>query len=191
MIEQVYNELKNAKTDVSDHFPIFRRYAEECESITELGVRWVVSTFAFLAAHPKRMVSIDIQDPHKWENNKLDLAFQMAAEVGCDYEFILADDLTVTPEQTDLLFIDSWHCYKQLTAELKLYSPKVNKYIFLHDTTLYEYTDESSYDCWGWKNEFTKKGLWPAVEEFLESNPEWILHERYFDHSGLTILKRK
>ena len=33
-------------------------------------------------------------------------------------------------------------------------------------------------------------GLWPAVEDFLEKHPEWVLHERYTNNNGLTILKR-
>ena len=39
-----------------------------------------------------------------------------------------------------------------------------------------------------WKGD--GKGLWPAVEEFLESNPHWTLHERFKNNNGLTILKR-
>ena len=34
------------------------------------------------------------------------------------------------------------------------------------------------------------KGLWPAIEEFLNDNPEWKLIERYTNNNGLTILKR-
>ena len=34
------------------------------------------------------------------------------------------------------------------------------------------------------------KGLWPAVDEFLQNNPNWILHERFTNNNGLTILKR-
>jgi hypothetical protein len=33
-------------------------------------------------------------------------------------------------------------------------------------------------------------GLWPAIEEFLKNNPNWILHERFTNNNGLTILKR-
>jgi hypothetical protein len=34
-------------------------------------------------------------------------------------------------------------------------------------------------------------GLWPAVVEFLEENPEWYLKERFTNNHGLTILARK
>ena len=35
------------------------------------------------------------------------------------------------------------------------------------------------------------KGLWPAVEEFLAANPEWVLVHRFTHNNGLTILSRK
>ena len=34
------------------------------------------------------------------------------------------------------------------------------------------------------------KGLWPAVEEFLQEHPEWTIERRYTNNNGLTILKR-
>ena len=34
-------------------------------------------------------------------------------------------------------------------------------------------------------------GLWKAVEEFLKNNADWVLHERYTNNNGLTILKKQ
>jgi hypothetical protein len=36
-----------------------------------------------------------------------------------------------------------------------------------------------------------KKGLMPAVFEFLETNKEWIVDKEYTNNNGLLILKRK
>jgi hypothetical protein len=69
MIENKYNELVNTSSDINEHLPTLRRYAEDCEHITEMGVRWVVSTYAFLVAQPKTLVSIDIQLPETWGAN--------------------------------------------------------------------------------------------------------------------------
>jgi len=33
-------------------------------------------------------------------------------------------------------------------------------------------------------------GLWPAIEEFLKNNNDWVLHERFTNNNGLTILKK-
>ena len=35
-----------------------------------------------------------------------------------------------------------------------------------------------------------RKGLWPAIREFLIDNPSWILYERLDNNNGLTVLKR-
>ena len=42
-----------------------------------------------------------------------------------------------------------------------------------------------------WSEQVDEKGLWPAIEEFLEANSNWELHERFTNNNGLTILKRK
>jgi len=34
------------------------------------------------------------------------------------------------------------------------------------------------------------KGLWPAVEEFINEHPEWKIKERFTNNNGLTILER-
>ena len=34
------------------------------------------------------------------------------------------------------------------------------------------------------------KGLWPAIEEFLSSNTNWRIKERYTNNNGLTILEK-
>ena len=36
-----------------------------------------------------------------------------------------------------------------------------------------------------------KRGLWPAIEDFLARHPEeWVLQERRFHNHGFAILKR-
>jgi hypothetical protein len=35
-----------------------------------------------------------------------------------------------------------------------------------------------------------RKGLWPAVAEFLENHPEWSLRERFVNNNGLTVLEK-
>ena len=188
MIENQYNNLVNSPSDINEHLPTLRKYAEECEHVTEMGVRWVVSTYAFLVAKPKTLISIDMQSPNKWGRN-IDHLKGDAKNIGCDFNFILANTLDINIEKTDLLFIDTWHAYKQLKAELNLHSKNVNKYIILHDTTTFEFRDEEDYEEFGFKGD--GKGLWLAVVEFLEENQEWEIKERFTNNNGLTILAKK
>jgi len=93
-----------------------------------------------------------------------------------------------------LLFIDSLHTYCHLTYELEKFSPKVSKYIAMHDTSWDPTIDDPAYygDYSEYPPEYdrTKRGLWPAVVDFLKRHPEWTLHERRLNNYGFTILKR-
>jgi lysyl-tRNA synthetase class I len=86
--------------------------------------------------------------------------------------------------------------YDQLKKELALHSSKAKKYILLHDTSTFgEFGEIAAYNCNTKPNDVCdsspRKGLWQAVEEFLENNNEWILKERFMHNNGLTILVRK
>lgn len=190
-LDEKFIQMVNTPSDINEHLSILKKYAEECDHVTEMGVRWIVSTYAFLAAQPKTMVSIDIQHPSNWGASLEDVEIY-AQEINCNYKFWQTNNLEIEIEPTDLLFIDTWHSYKQLKAELLLHANKVKKYIILHDTVLFGDQDElNSYNDFGWYNEYDKKGLLPALNEFLESHTEWVRHEVFMNNNGLTVLKRK
>lgn len=191
-IDDYFNHYKTNPSDINEHMETLRTYASECEHITEMGVRHVVSTWAFLKGNPKRLVSIDINPSPVQE------AARLAKEANISFDFMLAD--TSNPEldieETDLLFIDTWHVYQQLKVEFKLHSNKARKYIILHDTTTFGENGEGL-ETNATINVFTGqvehkpfKGLWPAVEEFLAENSNWQLKTRYTHNNGLTVLER-
>lgn len=179
------NEYENAcktTSDINEHLPTLLKYAQECDHITEMGVRYGVSTKAFLYANPKKYVAYDLYiDP---EINKL---FEYCKLNGKDYDYIQADVLKINIKKTDLLFIDTYHCYEQLSQELKLHSNKVRKYIVFHDTYTYGRNGESlsSQSFPG------TKGIMYAIEEFLETNPNWTIVHNVDYNNGLTIIKRQ
>jgi len=179
----------NSPSDINEHMEALKKYASECKHITEMGVRTVVSTWAFLEASPKRLVSIDINPC------PINDAAKAASDAGIDFEFIQASTLDIEIEETDLLFIDTWHVYQQLKQEFKLHCDKARKYIILHDTTTFGERGESGSEMR--INIMTNqmemvpfKGLWPAVEEFLQEHPEWKVKHRYTHNNGLTVLER-
>ena len=70
----------------------------------------------------------------------------------------------------------------------------------MHDTTVDEFNGETIRCGWdankqsiesGFPVEEINKGLWPAIAEFVENNPEWYIKERFTNNNGLTILARK
>lgn len=178
-LDEIYQQRCNTPSDINEHLPTLKKYAEECEHITEMGVRWVVSTFAFMMGKPKKLISIDI-DPVEKHGIKTESLVELAKENGVDFQFVLGNTREIEIDETDFLFIDTWHVYEQLKIELELHGNKSRKYIGFHDTTIFETVGEGGLP-----------GLWPAIEEFLNDNPHWVLHERFTNNNGLTILKRK
>ena len=177
-LQQTYEELCTRPSDINEHLPTLKKYANECEHITEMGVRWVVSTYALLMGKPKKLISYDI-NPINSEPIQ-----EMVKDV-TEFEFRVANTLDLEIEETDLLFIDTLHNYNQLKGELELHSNKAKKYIIFHDTTAFEWIGES------YEGKVDEVGVWPAIEEFLEVNSNWELYERFTNNNGLTILKRK
>lgn len=172
MIETIYKTLCEIPSDINEHLPTLKRYAEGSKHVTEMGVRGIVSTYALLMGKPERMVS--------WDIVNVDTSH---IKTDTDFEFKVGNTLEINIEETDLLFIDTLHNYNQLKRELERHHSKVRKWIIFHDTTSFEWSGES----YEGKPE---KGIWPAIEEFLTDNEDWKLVERFTNNNGLTIIGR-
>jgi hypothetical protein len=192
-------------SQMSEYITVLAEYAQGCEHITEMGVAIVCSTWAWLSAKPKRLVSVDID-----HLCPVDEVREAAKRIGVDFEFVAGDtNHGVTAElnkhcpwlndeqhrgqwdtghaipyyncePTDLLFIDTYHHYESLKKEFELHAPKARKYIILHDTVTFGRRGEGG----------DTKGLMPAVEEFLAANPQWTTEKVYTSSPGLYIMKR-
>ena len=168
------------KWSTSQLFPLLRKYANRCERITELGVAYIISTFALLAAKPRKLTSYDLQ---LHDAIKMEVTSKLAKTQGIDFNFIKADDLKTELEETDLLFVDTLHTYQQLSQELKLHANKVRKYIAFHDTDIFGKLDEEP-------TPLEKRGLLLAINEFLEANPQWKKVEQVHYSYGLFVIER-
>ena len=198
-LRKKYHEVCKKESDINQHLPVLHQLAKQSSSIVEIGVREMVSSWALLqglsqSPLPKRSyVGIDIAKPPE---ESLTLAEKTLHESGIDFQFIQSDDRFVEIEKTDLLFIDSLHTYCHLTYELEKFSPLVTKWIVLHDTSdPWGLSDDNLYqgDYSEYPDEYdrTKRGLWPAVEDFLKRHSDWVLQERRLNNHGLTILRRR
>ena len=185
-------------SDIREHLPTLRWLATECASVVEIGVRDMDSSWGLLkglSENPHRERSYLGIDIHSPPHETLNLAREISREIGISFRFWEANDMHIDIEPTELLFIDSLHTYCHLTYELEKFSPKITKYIAMHDTSEpWEYRNDNEY--YGNYSEYpppyncTKQGLWPAVEDFLKRHPEWGLHARFLNNHGFTILKR-
>lgn len=191
LISRKYQELIATPSDINEHLPVLKKYAEECDIIMEMGVRWIVSTWALLAGNPKKLTSLDLYNPSKFGGN-IQEVYNAASNHGIGFEFIEHDSLTYNIEECDLLFIDTWHDYLQLKKELFRHHTKAKKYIILHDTVSYGFTNEDLIISGDHSKTETNlpKGLVPAIEEFLMWNKEWVIWEKRANNNGLTVLKK-
>jgi len=200
-LQDLYNFQKALSVSVSDigeHLPILCEIASQCESVIEIGLREMVSTYGILQGlsqnHSERKlyIGIDIVAPSK---GLAKIMRQLARENGIAFRIWQANDLFIDIPPTEFLFIDSLHTYCHLTYELDRFSPQVSKYIAMHDTSE-PWGDRDDNEYYGNYSEYPpfinreKRGLWPAVEDFLHNHPEWVLESRYLNCHGFTILKR-
>jgi hypothetical protein len=197
-IQQRYEQHKSTSSDINEHLLTLRAYAEQCNHITECGVRGVTSSWAFAAGLfgkiPARLIQVDL------DTNANVVNFgSIARKSGIDVVFYQQSDLTCPIEQTELLFIDTWHIYGHLKRELARWHSSVTKWIIMHDTTVDEWLGETIRIGWdataqsaqhGYPVEEITKGLWPAIDEFLKEHPEWLLEKRFTNNNGLTVLRR-
>jgi len=200
-IEEKYNSLCNSPSDINEHLPILYKYAKECNSIIECGVRGCVSSWALtfgLLNNNNNIKKILLND--KVECDITELLNEMKdLPIEINYEWKNNLDLDITSNY-DMVFIDTWHIYGHLKRELAKFSLVTNKYILMHDTTIDEIDGETIRCGWdaneqandtGYMVEEINCGLGKAITEFLENNNEWELLEKLTNNNGLTVLKRK
>jgi hypothetical protein len=194
-----YYERYQTTSDINQHLPILLAYAKQCVTVTECGVRTPTSAYAFAAGlkgtpgNFYRMIDI--------EKSKLIEPFiKECEEEGVSTNFVESSDLECERIPTDLLFIDTWHIYGHLKRELEYWHEYAKKFIILHDTTVDEHYGETirmnldhvqQSKTTGIPVEEILKGLGPAVTEFIEKHPEWIVDLKLTNNNGLTILKRQ
>jgi GR25 family glycosyltransferase involved in LPS biosynthesis len=197
-ISSKYLLLCNVTSDINEHLPTLKRFADSCIHITECGVRGCVSTYAFADSlknkQNNKLILVDIAT-----HNNIPECLKICQNENINIIFNQQSDLECPLEETDLLFIDTWHIYGHLKRELTRWHTYVKKYIIMHDTTVDEFIGESvrggqdieqlSKDS-GIPEDEIRKGLSPAIEEFLQINKNWKIKERYINNNGLTILEK-
>ena len=188
--------------DIYEHLETLRKYASECESVIECGVRKCNSPWALVyglmenGKDKKHLLLNDIQP-----TNSVDELYEYSKDLPVTIECKWGNDLDLDIDtQYDMVFIDTWHVYGQLKRELNKFAPLTSKYIVMHDTVVDGILGESirckmdskqqSLD-FNIPEEEILKGLMPAIIEFLSENSDkWILDMHFKNNNGLTIIRR-
>ena len=199
-IKTTYEQARQTPSDINEHLPTLFELSKECQDIAELGVRRLVSTWAFLngllenTSPVKNLHCVDLQPiPNA------DIIVHNVGLNGIQMKTYQEDSAKVILPPVDLLFIDTFHVYGHLKRELEHHHASVRKYIVMHDTVVDGVHGEAVrekfniLDIWqktGYPVEELTKGLLQAIQEFLVAHPEWKIAKHYMNNNGLTILKR-
>jgi len=199
-INNKYISLCAKRSDINEHLPVLYEYAKKANVIFETGVRGVISSWALtkglLENNSNKKVLI-MNDIRRCNNMEL---LNATKDLPIKIESIWKNNLEVDiKDNVDITFIDTWHIYGQLKRELDKFSKITTKYIIMHDTTVDEIYGETircrmnaelQSKQSGYPIEEIKKGLGPAIKEFLDKNKNWVIEKKLTNNNGLTILKK-
>jgi predicted O-methyltransferase YrrM len=182
-----YQYAVRKSSDINEHLPMLSFLAEQCDHVTEFGVRTGESTLAFLhglrCKHDARLRSYDINDDYGVRQlyAPLTVSRAYAPVTKTDWVFVLASTLTIPKiEPTDLLFIDTLHSYTQVSQELALHGDQAKRWIAFHDT-----------ETFGIVGDDRGEGINKAIQEFMDARPEWRIVYHTHRNNGLTVIERE
>jgi GT2 family glycosyltransferase len=162
-LNHAYEWCRNIPSDIFQHIHTLRRYARECEHITELRTGHFISYYGLAAGLPKKIVAYDIN-----HNGYYDVANPISKNNNIELVYKIEDTKTANIESTDLIFFNSSQNYQQLKIEINKHADLSKKYLIFHNT----------------------EAIWPVIQEFLDSNPTWQIKEKFIHNNGLIVLER-
>ena len=193
LFEKEFVSAYTNKSDMHEHVKYLKSLCddEDVNHVTEMGTRTGVSTRAWLNSDVT-LRACDLKfDPRIKE------LMDIAAKEGKDVSYYEGNCLDVEIEETDLLFLDTWHVYDQVIAELNLHASKAKKYIVFHDTITFGFVDEQNKVRFGipevddsLKDGTKNVGIFNAIVQFMVENPEWKFKAHRTNNNGLTVIER-
>ena len=176
-MSEAFDILTRTATDINEHLPMLYFLAQQCDHVTEFGVRTGASTLAFLhglQGRPATLRSYDINDQYGVQDS-------LTKWTRVEWTFSICSTLSITRiEPTDLLFVDTLHNYDQVRQELALHGESARRWIVFHDT-----------ETFGTVGDDGGRGINQAITEWLEAKPEWRIVYRTHRNNGLTVIERE
>ena len=178
-LEIHYQRIIDLKTPISHHMPALRELADQCVNAVEFGVKRGGSTVALLLGCGA-LTSYDIA-----HTKHADAIKQYA---GDSWTYNLEDSRTAKPFPADLIFLDSLHTYGQVKAELAHWGDYARRFLAFHDTVTFGYVGA---DGETGNHDPDVVGIMPAIAEFMDARPEWVVRSHDTESHGLLVLERR
>lgn len=174
-LEHHFNDALQQASDINEHCLTLRGYAAG-KRVLELGVRYGVSTRAFLAGSPQFLLSVDIarfefpaglkecaaQEGIRWEQRQQDSAEPIPADLG-DF---------------DVTFVDTLHNAQHVRLELAAHEPRTREFLIFHDTVTN-----------GTVGDDGSGGILEPIQDLVRTG-SWTEWQRLENNNGLLVLKR-
>jgi hypothetical protein len=204
-IDSGYNAFLDKPSNVNEHFPALKIYAQQCAKVAQFGCSDMLSCWPLLhgmsksgeSSGERKLVCFDKGgEPEGFQNLK-----KMSRIAGVKLYFIQQDTLKLDLQPVDMLLIDTFHTYVQLKRELERHHDNVQKYIAILNTSIDDETSELVrmfyfYDIDAICKDLSCshadvcKGLAPAINEFIAEHPTWKIHKSFANNNGLVVLQR-
>jgi hypothetical protein len=187
-VSKINEKICDTDTNPKSPFSKLKELAIGCDTIVELGTGEGRTTMALLSGKPRRMYSYDLNE--SVNSQSISAA---AADAGTNYTFTKGSTLEISIPECDLLFVDTVHLYSQVKYELEYHGSKAKKYIIFSGTETFGHLEqEDGVDYSKVKAVSLKSphGIVPAINEFLDKNPEWFIAYQTPDNSGLVVIQK-
>jgi predicted O-methyltransferase YrrM len=176
-LSRAYKFATLTPSDINEHLPMLHFLAQQCDHVTEFGVRTGASTLAFLHGLQGRRATLRSYDI----NDQFNVCEDMTPHTRVDWVFSVCSTLAISQiEPTDLLFVDTLHRYEQVRHELALHGDAVRRWIVFHDTETFGVTGDDG-----------GEGINRAIDKWMAERPEWRIVYRTHRNNGLTVIERE
>ena len=173
----IYAALCQIKRDLDQHLPLLRELASGCNSVLEFSKRRE-SLAAWLAAEPAPTI---VRAHNLEQDGMVQTLKALAAAEGktaLELDNLPSTALADCPD-VDLLYIDTVHHADRLRGELAKFGPHALHYIVARGT-----------GSFGVQAEGGGPGLFDALREWVEENPDWFVMYHTNNQYGITVLSR-
>lgn len=194
--QHYHNDLNNPSNTVKDIMELLFRYSKTCSHIL---------TFLNLNSNLSFPIALlyGLNNSPTTLKKTLALVGSASTLLQTIQQYTQYNQISIEQndiQTTDMLFIDSYHCYGQLKRELLSNHHKVRKVIVIVGTSQDEWVGQAirkredlELVCQqtGLTYQEVLLGLWLAINEFVKEYPEWTVIERIDKTIGVTVLAKR
>lgn len=194
-----YNFFVETPSSTNEHLPTIKTYASQCVSVLEITNSGNRTLYGFLTglinnSDPAQKSYYGIY-PKIDDIEQISNASTIASQNAIAFDYIQTDEISLDTSKLtnyDITLIDTVNNYANTHTDLLKYSALTNKYIVILSTSgSWEFVDEVVPDYTQFSSvSQDKHGVWPAVMDFIQSNPNWQIDRRDVNNNGLVILKK-